>query len=105
MTSPAELRHHTIGRRWWGAGHALLVSVPRTLDLLVCGAARISERMTTRWQGCASAVLVIVFVVSNRVATARNQTVEQKIRDDPDLSEVRLISMKCILCVRITVFD
>ncbi|XP_021919036.1 fasciclin-1 isoform X2 [Zootermopsis nevadensis] len=43
--------------------------------------------MTTRWQGCASAVLVIVFVVSNRVATARNQTVEQKIRDDPDLSE------------------
>lgn len=29
--------------------------------------------------------------MSDRVATARNQTVEQKIRDDPDLSEVRLI--------------
>lgn len=48
------------------------------------------ERMRTRWDRCALAVLVIVFVVSNRMATARNQTVEQKIRDDPDLSEVRL---------------
>lgn len=43
--------------------------------------------MRTRWQCCASAVLVIVLVVSDRAATARNQTVEQKIRDDPDLSE------------------
>jgi hypothetical protein len=49
------------------------------------------ERMRTRWQCCASAVLVIVLMVSNREATARNQTVEQKIRDDSDLSEVRLI--------------
>lgn len=43
--------------------------------------------MTARWQCCASAVLVIVLVVSDRVATARNHIVEHKIRDDPDLSE------------------
>ena len=48
-----------------------------------------NERMTTRWQCCTSAVLVIVLMVSDRVAT--KQTVEHKIRDDPDLSEVRLI--------------
>lgn len=57
-----------------------------------------NKRMRTRWQCCASMVLVIVLVVSNREATARNQTVEQKIRDDPDLSEVSLVSnsFKCI---------
>lgn len=56
------------------------------------------ERMRTRWQCCAFTVLVIVLMVSNREATAGNQTVQQKIRDDPDLSEVRLISnsFKCI---------
>lgn len=46
------------------------------------------ERMGTCWQCCASVVLVIVLVMSNREVTARNRTVEQKIRDDPDLSEV-----------------
>ncbi|XP_023702117.1 fasciclin-1 isoform X3 [Cryptotermes secundus] len=45
------------------------------------------ESMRTRWQCCASTVLVIVLLVSNKEATARNQTVEQRIRDDPDLSE------------------
>ena len=50
----------------------------------------ISEiKMRTRWEWFASAVVVLVMVVSNREATARNQTVEQKIRDDPELSEVR----------------
>lgn len=43
--------------------------------------------MRTRWEWFASAVVVLVMVVSNREATARNQTVEQKIRDDPELSE------------------
>jgi len=59
------------------------------VSTVVCSAS--NERMTTRWQCCASAVLVIVLVVSDRVATASKQTVELKIRDDPDLSEVRLI--------------
>jgi hypothetical protein len=55
------------------------------------------ERMRTRWQCFASTVLVIVLVVFSREATARNQTVEQKIRDDPELSEVRIVSVtfKC----------
>ena len=59
------------------------------VSTVVCSAS--NERMTTRWQCCASAVLVIVLVVSDRVATAKNQIVEHRIRDDPDLSEVRLI--------------
>ena len=45
--------------------------------------------MRTRWEWFASALMVLVMVVSNREANARNQTVEQKIRDDPELSEVR----------------
>jgi hypothetical protein len=64
------------------------VAVAGRVSTVVCAVS--SERMRTRWQSCASAVLVIVLVVSDRMATARNQTVEQKIRDDPDLSEVRV---------------
>lgn len=93
MTSPEELRHYTIGRGWWGE-RALQSPRQCAADIgrvstVVCSAS--NERMTTRWQCCASAVLVIVFVVSDRMALARNQIVEHTIRDDPDLSEVRLI--------------
>lgn len=60
-----------------------------SVGTVVCSAS--NETMTTRWQCCASAVLVIVLVVFDRVATARSQTVQQKIRDDAELSEVRLL--------------